>query len=655
MLEKVRNSMQSGFTYVLVAGLTVIFMFFFGMPTQTCAGGAGQRNALLASVSGSDIYTNDVNLIYNRVYGTDRTDEKEKYQQRRATSLRSLVLIKLFAERAREAGFRVGEQELKNYIKDPVRNIEFRYRYGQDGTFNGHYYKAYVQNQLRTTLDQYERFKRQELLARKYLAAQAAQIAVPEVELKLSNEVKNTKFNLSFVSINKKKLEDSVEVTDEDVETFLEENSDRIKKYYEEQSDKYTEPAKVRIRRVYIIKPEDSASKQKKQKVKQKWAEAKKRVLEGGESVGTVAEELGESYPGQEKGLMDWSTVDNMDQDIVEAIEGAAIGDVKKVETEHAYMLVKLEDRKEATKTPLEDVQTEIAKTLIKKEGVDTLVEEATKALSGKATETGSLKKALEKLQAESDKKVWADLSVEETGEFTLESQGPPPQLAAQFGGQLPSMGSWSNIPKIGDSKELAVDVWKELSEKKPVAEKVYEVGGNKYIVRLKSRKGPEKDQEMPEDLIAKMSDQKVSEVLGRWSAIFGSWKGRFLPPMNDYGPWIERQLSSAVDEETVTIYGKNSPVAQILHQDFQPAGSAPKAGSPGSVDNKKGKGSPIQIGGSKKGKGKTFKIQDLKKGKKGKTIKIGGDEKGKGKTIKIGGDKKGKKGDKSKTGSDQK
>ena len=630
MLNKVRSSMQSGFTYVLVAGLTVIFMFFFGMPTQTCAGGAGRGRALLANVSGDEVYTDDVNLIYNRVYGTDRTDEEDKYLRRRATSLRSMILIKLFAQRAQNEGLRVSDKEFKQYIKDAGRNIEYRYRYGQDGSFNGHYYKAYVQNQLRATIEEYENFKRQELLARKYLATQAAQIAPSTAELRDAHKIKNTKLNLSFVSLSNKSLEDSVEVTDEDLQSFVDAKSSRIQKYYEDNQGEFSEPAKLRIRRVYIIKPGKSAEKADKKKVDQKWKEAKRRVLEKGESVGKVAEELGESYPGQEKGLMDWSTVDNMDQNIVDALEGAEVGDVEKVETDHAYMLVKLEGRKKKKTTPLEDVQTEIAKTLIKKERVDALVQEATDTLMKKASETGSLEKALEKLKAQSDKKVWKQLGVEETGEFTLESQGPPPQLAARFGGQLPNMGgSWTKIPKIGDSKELAVDAYKKLSEKNPVPDKVYNVGDSKYIVRLKSRQEPNEDDEIPTELQFSLADKKVSEVLGRWSAMFGSWGGRFVPPMNSYGPWIDKQLSEAVDSEVVSLYAKRSKVAATLNQDFQPGGGAPAPGG-----SAKKKGSPIKIGGGegKKGKGKTIKIGGGKGKKgKGKTIEIGGGEGEKG------------------------
>lgn len=616
MLEQVRRKMKSGSTYVLVAFLTVIFMFFFGVPTQDCASGgpAGrQANATLASVAGEAVESKDVNAIYNRVF-TDTSSDDDKYQQRRATSLRNLLLIELFAQRARDAGLRVSQKELQEYIQDASRNVEFRYMYGNEGSFNGHYYKAYVQNRLRMSLQEYEQFKREELLARNYLAMQASQLAVPTTEIGTAHELANTKMNLSFVGLSADKLQESVQVSEQDISDFLANNSDRVKTYYDKhKEEKYSEPAELKVRRVYIPRPSDSA---KAANAKNRWKEAQTRVFDKGESVGTVAAELGESIPGQEKGMMGWSTTDNMSKEIVGALEGQDVGTKKRVETKGAYMIVKLEDRKTAKTTALDKVETDIARNLIRQDQVDALVEEVTDKLHEKAAETGSLEKALTALKKESDKPVWNDLSVQETGEFTLESQSPPPGLAGRMGGRMPNIGgSWSKIPKIGDSKELAVDTYKTLSEKNPVPDTIYTVGSTKYIVRLKSKNTPE--EEASAELSAKLSNKKVSEVLGPWSAIFGSVQGRFVPPMNEYGPWIDRQLKQAVDDGTVELYPKTSQIAQIVHQSFQPGGDSsggPKAG-------KKGKGGPIQIGGNKgKGKGGS------------KTIKIGG---GKGKKSK--------------------
>jgi hypothetical protein len=624
MLEQVRRRMKSGATYVLVAGLTVIFMFFFGVPTQNCGGGGpGQgrgTNAHVATVAGSDIYSKDINLIYNRVFSSSQTDE-DQYEQRRASSLRNLILVELFASRAKDAGLRVGKKELANYIQSAARNVEYRYTYGRSGSFNGHYYKAYVQNRLRSSIADYENFKRKELLARKYLASRAAQSAVPGAELEQGRRIKETSMNLAFVGLSTSKLRESVEVTDDEVSKFLENNGDKVQSYYEDNKEEYSESARMKVRRIYIAKPGDSASDDKKEKAKQNWEEAQTRVFDDGESVGDVAADLDESYSENERGMMGWSETGNMDQNIVDALEGEDVGTTKRVSTKRANMIVKLEDYEEARTQPLDEVDEQIARTLIQQDRVQTLVAETKKTLQQKAKETGSLKKALSALKEESDKQVWKDLSVQETGDFTLESQGPPPGMAAQLGGQLAGMGSsWSQIPKIGDSQKLAVDAFKNLSEDNPVPEQAYEVGDSTYIVRLKSKTTPEDgDSGSAEDAL---ESKKVNELVGRWSALFGSANGRLVPPMPDYGPWIERQLTDALDQGTVTIHEKNSTVAQRTKQMLEP-GSAPSQGGGKSLQlggGSKGKQKgPIKIGGGEGGgDSKSINIEDLKKKLKG-------------------------------------
>jgi len=644
MLERVRNSMQSGATYVLIAGLVVIFMFFFGMPSQTCSGAAGRQRAHLADVAGESIHTEDVNLLYNRVYGSNRTNEENQYRQRRAKSLRNLLFIELFADRAREAGFRVSTDELKNYITDAVRNIEYRYRYGQGGSFNGQYYKAYVQNRLRTQIEKYEQFKREELLARKYLAANAAQAAVPKAELERARTIKETELNLSFVALDNENVQNSIEVDDEVVQNFLENNRDEVESYYEEnKSEEYSDPAQLRIRRVFISRPGSSDDESKRTAKEQKWKEAKTRVLEDDESVASVAKDLSEGYKSEQGGLMEWSSAENVDPSVRNALEGAEIGAVETVETERSYRLVQLEDRREAETTPLEEVETKIARKLVRQQRADEFISNIKTQLHEKARELGSLEKALEKLQSETDEPIWSDLSVQQTGAFTLEAQGPPPQLAAQMGGQMPAgMGSsWFEIPEIGASKELAIEAFKNLTEESPVAEDVYEVDGTQYVVRLASRSEPGGGQADDSDssLEESLESKKLSQLVGRWTAIFGSLNGRFVPPMDEYGPWIDRQLAQAVENGTVELYPNRSRVAQILDQSFQPGGEPePLKGLKGSSKGKQPRKAPIQLErGTKKGKkGKTKgksglqklspeKIEEIKKKLKNQKQKRGG------------------------------
>ncbi|MFB6262734.1 MAG: SurA N-terminal domain-containing protein, partial [Bradymonadaceae bacterium] len=274
MLEQVRNRMQSGYTYVLIAFLIVIFMFFFGMPTRGCGKSVGPGQVELATYDGETVYNTDVSLIYNRFFGDQQGRDKQKFYRQQARSLRSYLLVKLFADRARQAGLRVGPKEFKTYMTDPMRNIEFRYFYGRDGKWNGKYYQAYVRNQLRTQIEDYEKFKREELLARKYLALHNLSVAPFPQELSDTHAFKNTKINLSYVALDPASLRQKVEVTDEEISSFRKKSADEIQSYYKKHSKEYQKPAKVRIRRVYIPRSGDGGD------AESRWKQAKKRVLE---------------------------------------------------------------------------------------------------------------------------------------------------------------------------------------------------------------------------------------------------------------------------------------------------------------------------------------------------------------------------------------
>jgi len=168
MLSDIRRSTKSGWTYILVGILIVVFAVFFGVPGDACGSGQSARK-LVATAAGTDIYTDDVNVIYNRVYGSQRRVDDVQLRQQQAQALRAILLINVLAAKAKEHGLRVSDEEFRSYIKDPLRNVEYRQVYGRDGKFDGPLYKAYVQNQLRMSLPRYEEFKKNEILAAKYL------------------------------------------------------------------------------------------------------------------------------------------------------------------------------------------------------------------------------------------------------------------------------------------------------------------------------------------------------------------------------------------------------------------------------------------------------------------------------------------------------
>lgn len=614
MLESVRRSARSGYSYVLVAALILVFAVSFGVQRQGCEGGQARRQ--LASVAGDRVLSDDLNVIYNQVYGSRQRGEDAQVQRQQALALKAYLMIELLAHKAREAGLRVSEQEFQEYMKDPLRNPEFASAYGQNGSWDGQYYKRYVQNFLQISLPKYEEFKHNELLARKYLNLVDMQIGVLPQQVSYLSKIRNTKMNLEFVKFQPTQLAPFVQIDDAQVAAYLSQNADKVKKYYDGHKDEYGSPAQMKVRRIYLEK----GKKGPEGKTAAERFELAKKRLDAGEDFATVAGEINDAFK-EKQGLMDMASVDDMNQDIVDALSDAKVGEVREIKSDNDLMLVKLLEKKEAVRPALAELQDDIARKLLQQEKVDALIDDLAKQLVAKAKQTGSLSDALAALkpaapegeQAAEDakpKSAWSAVEVRETGEFTLEGQ----DMSKMFGGQLPpgvnlGRSPWDRLPKIGQNRKLAVDVFTKLTEKQPLAEQPYTVNDSKVVVRLKSKttadaeakadKGDEKDAEADsaggednEQKIAnELRDEQISDLVGQWQRLFVR-RTPYGPSLTmDYGPWLEKQYESAVDAGVIELAASGGQVVTLIDPNAVSAEAPAEGAMPGAAG-----GSPIKV-----------------------------------------------------------
>lgn len=570
MLEQMRRSARSGFSYILVGLLIVVFAVFFGAPPEGCRQTGGR--VLMATSAGNQIHTDDVNIIYHRYFSRQRTPDESQFRVQQAQALRTVIITHLLADRATQMGLRVSDEEFREFMMDPYRNIEFMREYGRTGTFDGDYYKRYVQNGLGVVLQRYEAFKRQELLARKYLSVLDMQVVVSDADVQELHELRNTRVNLEFVKFSRESLAEAVVLSDADVAAYIAQNSAKISEHFETVRQRYEEPAQVLVRRVYIVKPEDAAGQAQAQA---RFEAATRRIREEGEDFAAVATEFTEDMSKERGGLMEWTNVDFIDQDIARALDGAEVGSVHEVDTAFALMLVKLEDRKEAKSPALAEVQDELARELLQRERVEAVAANLAKELFEKAAETGSLETALGALRGpaqaddtdegdEGDESApraaspWDSLTVQTTGMFSLEGQQMPAMFRAQFPGM--KLGrDWDELPNIGKNTRLALEAF-ELTEENPLASKVYDIeGGAKVVVALKDRE--EAEELTPEQrmrLEAELRNDRTADLLGPWQMLF-------FNVAEDYGPLIERLYREGIADGTVRLHDRNSAAVPLV------------------------------------------------------------------------------------------
>lgn len=562
MLDQMRRSTKSGFSYILVGLLIVVFAVFFGAPADGCRP-SGSR-ALMASVDGNDIFTEDVNVIYNRYYGANRsTTLDDTYYQQQATALKAVLAINLLASRAEDAGLRVSDEEFASYIQDGSRNVEFLSSYGRTGKFDGPFYERYVKFGLSVPLQRYEAYKRRELLARKYLSMLDMQVAVAPAEVEEMHQLRKERINLEMVKFSQETLADALDLSDEAIATFVANNSARISTYFEENRSEFESEERVRIRRIYITKPADAAEDAQALAT---YEQAKARVMEQKEDFAAVATELSEDYARSQGGLMDWTTPANLDAAIASAIEGAQVGEIREVETDFARMLVQVEEREEAGVPELSEVQNEIASTLLRKDLVDERGAQMAQRLHARAeADDSSLEDALAAIRAEvatadegtpaADAALWDSLSVETTGMFNKEGQ----QIPAMFRAQLAGMNfgrSWNEIPKLGQNTELLMETF-NLTEDNALLPRVARVDNVLAVIRLKEREdAAELESADRAEITSELRAEKVGEFLGPWRFLF-------VNPLESPGHYIESALQDGLENGTIKLYERSSPAAE--------------------------------------------------------------------------------------------
>lgn len=580
---------------VIFAIIIVVFAISFGAPMDGCQKTSGPQRA--ATVDGDAVMTDQVRIIYNRYGGGNNNLTEAQLAEEQSSALKALIIIHLLANEAEKIGLRAGDEELAEYVRDPLRNLELA---GVLGGRTG-IYTRYIVNQLRVSEKQYQEYKKTELLARKYLELAEMQVGVLPGEVEALQNLRETKVNLEYVKFNPATLKAHAEVSDADITAFLAANEAKAKTLYDERKEKeFSEPAAMRIRRIFITTSEDLSDDEKAAK-QAKFEQAKKRILTDKEEFGKVAKELSEDFAKDKEGLMDWTPMGNIDENTVAALKDAKIGDVKEITTDFAFMLVKLEGQREAKITPFEEVKKDLAKELVQEEKVGALAQKMAEQLKAKVTETNDLKKAVDALKAEAaaaqaaedapadgetevaangeegeEKKPepkkttpWDAVSVRDTGAFSLEGQ----DLSALFGGNLPpgvslGVGDWDRIPGIGKSSKVALDAFK-LTKEKPLSTEIYTVDGARVMIRLKERTDPPTDEAKRAESQEKLHFELRNKRLGQLAQ--GS-QSLFLRPTDSYGPWIDKMYEEAIKTNRIT-FNDRVDMAKILRDDSPLAG----------------------------------------------------------------------------------
>ncbi|MGI5862741.1 MAG: peptidylprolyl isomerase [Myxococcales bacterium] len=503
MLDTLRKNSKSALIYIFFGIIIVVFVFSFGPGSDGCRSGAlvgGGGNA--ATVNGKTISVSDFEQTYGRVYRDYQARAGGSFNEEIAASiglkdkvLDQLIERELLAQAAADNGITVTDEELAGEIYGMAA-------FQADGEFDQEQYKLIVERQLGTTTTQFERDLRRDLLAQKMLGSLSGAAKVSDDEVRAEYTREREKLDLSFVRFSPHAFKAEVaEPTDAQIDELLKTDMAKVEEHYKSNSYRFNKPKRVKARHI-LVKLDEKAPDADVEAATKKLNDLKQQVS-GGADFGALAKEHSEDPGSKEKGgdlgIFGPGTMDPAFEKAAFAIEAGQMSEL--VRTRFGLHLIKVEEVLPEERRTLDDAKRELASEL--------LVQEAAKALA---------KKKAEKTLAQ----VKEGKKLEEL--WPAEEKKDEPQQAMRFeiGGSKPKVettGLFSPtgdyIPRVGVDAALSADAL-ALDEKKPAADKVYEINGNFVAVVLKERQRADLS-----ELTAKMDeyrgkarDRKLGEVI---------------------------------------------------------------------------------------------------------------------------------------------
>ncbi len=455
-------------------------MVFFGVcdPSNRRYGGKGGSSAAghAATVGGEVISRSEFNRAYQRQYQQYQRMYQDAFDPQ-ALQLAHNVMKELIDDRAMymkavDLGMKASDDEVIDILK---KEEVFK---GENGKFsdevfarflesNGHTEASFMDDVRRSvSLQKLRRF----ISETSYVSSKAAAIDYRLAE---------TKLDLEYLKFDPQKID--VKVTPEEVTKFLadEKGKARVKEYFDTNAKEFNQAEQVKARHILVsFKGARSASvegqKRDKAQAQKRADELLAKVKAPGADFAQIAKDSTDEPSGKtsggDLGFFTRETMDKAFSDVAFAMNKGEIS--KVVESPFGFHIIKVEDKKAAVATKLDEAQNKIAETLLMKEKRPALAKER----ADKVLAALNAKQPVDALLTE-DKVAWAA-----TGEV---------QADAKY------------LPGIGSSKEVT-DALSGLTAVGQIYPTAVDVRGNLYVLKLKSRKDPD---------MSKFSKEKQKEM----------------------------------------------------------------------------------------------------------------------------------------------
>lgn len=396
MLQDLRDQKNSALIVILFAVIIIVFIFMFGLPSKDSLSSKGQTDV---AVFNGEHLSRKVPHELMRTMILNQYDDSifnnVQYPQIARQTAEGIGVIYLLADEARKAGLRVSDEDLHDYITNWESGNADILRYGflQKNVFSQRSYNDALRRMQLSSRD-YESYKREELLARRYLTLLASSITISDASLWDAYQEANATASLEVIRITPENvLKTFKPLTDEEIRAFATTGKADIQAFYDANIARYTTPEKVKMQQIVITKQfgtiQNPGTKTGKTlQSGERFQIAKKEALEPNVDFAQAYADYDESDDKSLQGMTGLIAVEIMAQEIQTAIEGKKVGDVFTAELGDRYVIGKIVERHETVVKPLDEVTNEIARQLLEERRIAAKTSEITTNILAQAATT---------------------------------------------------------------------------------------------------------------------------------------------------------------------------------------------------------------------------------------------------------------------------
>ncbi len=499
-MQGMRDNSGSLMIIILFGIIIIVFALQFGPGSQ----GFSAKTPVVGKVNGEAVTVGEWSFYYNQLFSSYQrfdqnfNNEKAMEYDLKGKALDQVVDRILLAQQGIDLGLSVSEREVGlSLLENPA--------FQDEGRFDKDQYKRMVNYYYKMSMSRFEEKLQRDMAGNRIRHMLQAS---PQVANSLAFEewaLNNEKVNLDFVKFSLSNAKKEVDPTEEEIAAYLEANADKAKKYYDDNKAEFETKEMIRASHI-LFKTDRNATEREIKKAQKKAKKVAELAKADPDKFAELAKEHSEGPTkdkGGDLGLFGRGRMVKEFEDAAFAMKAGEVSD--PVKSMFGWHVIKVVEKQPKEEKSFEDVKERIAKKLIVEEKAKAILKEKADTFLAGVKEGKSFEDLLPK-EEEAEGVTSSDKLPADPSKLQLQQTGPFAR----------TMGSY--IPRIGASEELYKEAW-ELTKENPVPQKLYEVGGDIYIVRLNKHDLPtmEEFDGQKEKEIERMRAQMASKAFSDW------------------------------------------------------------------------------------------------------------------------------------------